>query len=344
MKIKTPLVSIIIPTYNRAELIVETLQSVQAQTYPNWECIVVDDGSDDNTKEIIGGFSTTDRRFKYEINNRSKGAPGSRNTGLYLSKGELIIFFDSDDKLLPKYIENKIKYFLADPKLDLVISLSRRLEDGMETFYVNKATNVEPLVRFYSLYPIADIPWINSTLIKKYFLIRNNVAWDESVKLHQDIQFNVCLLTRNPVFIWAKEELDNYWVYNKNSNSIGNMKYNEIEIVKKLIEIYWNNLQNATIDSNLKKQVNKQYHAQLIGFCDKLSHSLSNNNDFLQFVESKSLFSATDIWLLKKKMRFIKKLPVGLIERIYWKTIRMYFQFFYSPVISSGNYLKHTEV
>ena len=60
-----PLVSIIIPTYNRAHLIGETLDSVLAQTYQNWECIIVDDGSSDNTDEVIGAYVEKDSRFKY---------------------------------------------------------------------------------------------------------------------------------------------------------------------------------------------------------------------------------------------------------------------------------------
>ena len=62
---KEPLVSVIIPTYNRAHLIGETLDSVLAQTYQNWECIIVDDGSSDDTDEVIGEYVKKDNRFKY---------------------------------------------------------------------------------------------------------------------------------------------------------------------------------------------------------------------------------------------------------------------------------------
>lgn len=79
-----PLVSIIIPTYNRAHLIGETLDSVMAQTYTNWECIVVDDGSTDNTAELLVVYCNKDNRFQYHHRpkDRPKGANAYRNYGI----------------------------------------------------------------------------------------------------------------------------------------------------------------------------------------------------------------------------------------------------------------------
>src|SRR5690554_6036808 len=92
-----PLVSIIIPVFNRANLIGETLDSVLTQCYSNWECIVIDDGSTDHTIEIINGFCIKDYRFKLFIRNREpKGAPTCRNIGLSIANGQYINFFDSD--------------------------------------------------------------------------------------------------------------------------------------------------------------------------------------------------------------------------------------------------------
>lgn len=101
-----PLVSIIIPTYNRALLIAETLESVLAQTYSNWECIIVDDESKDNTCESIKSF-LQDNRFKYLLRpkNIAKGANSCRNIGFEKSSGEYILWFDSDDILDSKALE-----------------------------------------------------------------------------------------------------------------------------------------------------------------------------------------------------------------------------------------------
>jgi glycosyltransferase involved in cell wall biosynthesis len=108
-----PLVSIIIPTYNREHLIGETLDSVLGQTYANWECIVVDDGSNDKTEEIINSYFEKDKRFKFyhRPTNRKKGASACRNYGLEKSKGELIQFLDSDDLLAKNKLEEQIKLY-----------------------------------------------------------------------------------------------------------------------------------------------------------------------------------------------------------------------------------------
>lgn len=108
-----PLVSIIIPAYNREQLIGETLNSVLAQTYTNWECIVVDDGSVDNTEDVVTSYTKKDERFKFyhrPISNK-KGASSCRNYGLSIAKGELIQFLDSDDLLAKNKFEAQIKCY-----------------------------------------------------------------------------------------------------------------------------------------------------------------------------------------------------------------------------------------
>lgn len=96
-----PLISIVIPTFNRAHLIGETLDSVMAQTYENWECIIVDDGSKDNTDRIIADYIKKDNRFQYyqRPEKRLKGANACRNFGAEISLGNYLIFLDSDDYL-----------------------------------------------------------------------------------------------------------------------------------------------------------------------------------------------------------------------------------------------------
>jgi len=113
VRMTIPLVSIIIPTFNRAYLIGETLDSVLAQTYQNWECIVVDDGSNDNTEEIIKSYSEKDNRFQfyYRPTTKKKGASVCRNYGMEKSKGELIQFIDSDDLLSKNKLEEQLRLY-----------------------------------------------------------------------------------------------------------------------------------------------------------------------------------------------------------------------------------------
>lgn len=120
---QNPLVSIIIPTYNRAHLIGETLDSVLEQTYTNWECIVVDDGSTDDTLAIIQKYIEKDRRFSFFFRpeTKPKGASSSRNYGLFQSKGELIIFLDSDDWLLPICLTQRVKFMEDNPTINFMV-------------------------------------------------------------------------------------------------------------------------------------------------------------------------------------------------------------------------------
>jgi glycosyltransferase involved in cell wall biosynthesis len=117
-----PLVSIIIPTYNRAHLIGETLDSVLAQSYQNWECIVVDDGSSDNTDEVVGEYVIKDSRFKYHHRpeDHLPGGNGARNYGFKVSKGKYVQWFDSDDLMVAEMIEKKTRMFISNLKLDAV--------------------------------------------------------------------------------------------------------------------------------------------------------------------------------------------------------------------------------
>ncbi|MDT0552280.1 glycosyltransferase family 2 protein [Urechidicola vernalis] len=104
------LVSIIIPTYNRAHLITETLNSIIDQSYHNWECIIVDDGSTDNTHELLESFNNDDRiLYVKRPKKRPKGVNSCRNYGLEIAKGVLIQWFDSDDLMHPNRIEVMVR-------------------------------------------------------------------------------------------------------------------------------------------------------------------------------------------------------------------------------------------
>ena len=106
----THLVSIITPTYNCSRFIVETIRSVLAQTYQNWEMIISDDCSTDGTKEIVAPFVEADKRIKYICNDRNSGAAVTRNNALRLAKGKWIAFLDSDDLWAPDKLERQIRF------------------------------------------------------------------------------------------------------------------------------------------------------------------------------------------------------------------------------------------
>ncbi|WP_248574883.1 glycosyltransferase [Flavobacterium sp. H122] len=94
-------------TYNRAHFIVETLHSIQQQTFVDWECLIIDDGGTDNTSQVIASILEKDKRFQFlkRPENYLKGLPGCRNYGLDLAQGDYIIFFDDDDIIHPENLK-----------------------------------------------------------------------------------------------------------------------------------------------------------------------------------------------------------------------------------------------
>jgi len=107
-----PTVSVIIPTYNRAEVLPRAIESVLAQTYEDFELIIVDDGSTDNTEEIIQSYEFEKIRYVYQEN---QGANAARNTGIRTANGEYISFLDSDDKFRPEKIKKSIYFLESSP-------------------------------------------------------------------------------------------------------------------------------------------------------------------------------------------------------------------------------------
>ncbi len=116
--LNTPLVSIIIPACNAAPYIGDAIRSVQQQTFTDWELLLTDDGSTDDTADIVKPF-LADERIRYTKQTNS-GVSAARNTGIAAAKGAYIGFLDADDALLPESIAEKIKVLEADPKTDFV--------------------------------------------------------------------------------------------------------------------------------------------------------------------------------------------------------------------------------
>lgn len=130
---RRPKIHILLATFNRAHLIGETLDSIISQTYTNWQCIIVDDFSSDNTKSVIGDYIRKDQRFDYypKTEKHSKGLSASRNYGLDLAEergAEFIQFFDDDDIMHPKKLELQIEPLLLDSDLHLTICCYRKFD------------------------------------------------------------------------------------------------------------------------------------------------------------------------------------------------------------------------
>lgn len=112
-------VSVIVPSYNVQGYLSDALDSILAQTFSNWECIIINDGSTDGTAAVAQEYCRKDPRFKL-VSQPNKGLPGARNTGLDNASGEFILPLDADDRIGPEYMELAMKEFSEHPETRLV--------------------------------------------------------------------------------------------------------------------------------------------------------------------------------------------------------------------------------
>jgi glycosyltransferase involved in cell wall biosynthesis len=112
-------VSVIVPSYNYGNYIAECLDSVSAQTFRDWECIVIDNGSTDHTAEVVKAYAEKDSRIRYHYTEQS-GVSLARNKAVELSKGKYILPLDADDKIAPTYLEKAVAILEKEPGIKLV--------------------------------------------------------------------------------------------------------------------------------------------------------------------------------------------------------------------------------
>lgn len=199
------LISIIIPTYNRAQLIGETLDSILVQTYQKWECIIVDDGSTDNTEEIISPYLIRDNRFQYykRPKNTLKGPCSCRNYGFKKSLGEFIYWFDSDDILLTDALERRINCF--QPDVDVVIGRAEFFDtDSKEILFRNKIVSKDLI---YDYFIGAITFYVSGPMWRRKFLIINQLLFDEKISYLDDWDFNLRAIYKVPNIVILDEVL-----------------------------------------------------------------------------------------------------------------------------------------
>ena len=116
-----PMVSIVVPVYNCEKFVGRCLNSIVEQTYPDWECIVIDDGSKDKSGEICDGFAQQDKRFRV-IHKFNGGVGAARNDGINLASGKYITFVDADDYIATEYIEDLVQHAHHEEKESIIVS------------------------------------------------------------------------------------------------------------------------------------------------------------------------------------------------------------------------------
>ena len=132
------LVSIIVPCYQQAQYLKSSLKSVLEQNYNYWECLIVNDGSPDDTEQVASKWLLKDQRFKY-IYQDNKGLSGARNTGIEKSLGTYILPLDADDVLHPDFLKEAIDIFERQPALKIVSCYTGFFQDDIEnTILIHK--------------------------------------------------------------------------------------------------------------------------------------------------------------------------------------------------------------
>lgn len=250
-----PLVSIIIPTFNRANLIGETLDSVIAQTYENWECFVIDDGSTDETVKIVNLYVKKENRIKLLIrpSNRKKGASTCRNIGLENAKGEYIQFLDSDDIISNNKLSAQVKLLQNENSNCIATCKWGRFKRD-----INK--DIELYENFDSYKSFDDIELFLNSLIssKGYFpihsylinhsLIKKIGKWNEILTLNDDGEFMMRVIADTDKICYSENGLAYYrWTNEDNLSS-----FNKLISVENAI-ISW-----IEINALLKKSIVKR--------------------------------------------------------------------------------------
>lgn len=162
---KKPMVSIIMPCYNAGAVVAETIKSVLAQTYYNWELLICDDCSTDNSVEIIKEYCEKDSRIKLYSTSKNSGHPiEPRNICLSYAKGDIIAFLDADDLWLPKMLETSVS-FMNEKNYDIVYSDYEKITwDGKRS---NRIVHYKKNATYNDMLKICSVPACITTIIRK---------------------------------------------------------------------------------------------------------------------------------------------------------------------------------
>lgn len=248
---KTPKVSVIMPAYNAESFIGDAINSVVNQTYSNWELIVVDDGSTDNTVEKMKSWLEKESRIQYFY--QANGKQGkARNLGISKAKGYYLAFLDADDLWLPEKLEIQIKE-IQENNVDLVFSDSYRFQN-QEVNDVSKRMNVKS--DFYSgtkalqLFLEANRIPILTVLVKKE-IVESVGCFSESIDIQnvEDYHLWLKLLISNAEFYSSNKVLAKYRLHNSSVTAKDSWATN------KLLDVYIDLLQ---LNSQYKKEIKQE--------------------------------------------------------------------------------------
>ncbi|MEZ4838941.1 glycosyltransferase family 2 protein [Flavobacterium sp.] len=310
------LVSVIIPTYNRVHLIEDTLNSVLNQTYTNWECIVVDDESNDDTEILMDEFCKKDERIKFfrRPETLPKGANSCRNFGFQLSSGEYINWFDSDDIMLNSFLENKIAAFSKDIQFVIASGYYWNPENDSKSIL-----NMEQTSNLYVDYAMWKIKILTPSVLFRKSFLENRELFNSKMKRGQEAEFfsrlffdctsNQYKIVNNADFLYRQHvdsKSSKNLVYNKGYKEslfyylVENFKRAELIKSEILLDFFYDRLIKLLISSNANQ------HKEV---------TLSIINNFYPRLMKYDKIKTVELILIGRLMYIFKKSPQKMRKR-----------------------------
>jgi teichuronic acid biosynthesis glycosyltransferase TuaG len=224
-----PAVSVITPAFNAAEFIAQTIDSVRAQTFQDWELVIVDDGSTDKTVEIVQRYQERDPRIRL-LHQTNAGPSAARNRGMRAAEGRYFAFLDSDDTWEPAYLSEQLAVFASHPETSLVTGVA---------WYRGGPHDGRPMRRFTPGYPVLTLRDIiaDDTAVFIMTTFRREVfekigGLDESQWRSEDYDFWMRAATAGFVFRRNSRPLGRYRVRN------GSLSQSTVEMLQGLLQSY----------------------------------------------------------------------------------------------------------
>ena len=272
-----PSISILIPVFNRADYIGETLESVIAQSYKDWECIVVDDGSTDHIEELMEFYCKKDSRihFHKRPSHLPKGANACRNYGFSISKGEYINWFDSDDIMLPDFLEKKLGSFSGD--IEMVICKGYYASEELE---IESETQLKKDRELFKSFILWESHLLTPCILFKRSFLESREKFDPNIHKAQEAEFFSRLFFKLPgeTYRILQEPLFLYRLH-KGSSTIKNKAYiKEYKRSESFLAI--ENLKRS-IELKDLELINHLYLKLLFLYFSALDHKDQNNSWFI---------------------------------------------------------------
>ena len=209
-------ISVIIPCYNQAHFLNDAIDSVLKQTYTNWECIIVDDGSSDNTKEIANNLAQNDKRIRY-VYKTNGGLSSARNKGLESATGKWIQFLDADDALDAEKFSRQLQAVTVNKEIRGILIYSDYAFGAPENIFENTNRKISNQFRSGNYFQELIARWETDLIIPCHcflfssdFFLEHGIRFDETLPNHEDFDCWLMIFSKNPEVIFIDEVLCRY--------------------------------------------------------------------------------------------------------------------------------------